>query len=232
MLCDKGSFPGFPGTMNEDLANPLVDLPMPLDRIADVDAVLLTHLHEDHWDAAAAKALPKSLPVLVQDEADAAAIRAAGFADVQVVTDGMVFHGITLHRAEAKHGCDAVFQALPHEFLRAGGVVFSHPSEKTIYLAADTIWYDKVAEAIAQHQPAVIIVNCGNAQAFGLGRVIMNAADVLEVHKAAPAAMLVGTHMEAVNHCVLTRTQLRTYAQQQRFSDQLHLPADGETITL
>lgn len=52
MLCEKGSFPGFPGTVNEDLSNPMTSLPMSLDQIAAVDAVIVTHMHEDHWDAA------------------------------------------------------------------------------------------------------------------------------------------------------------------------------------
>lgn len=232
MLCEKGSFPGFPGTLNEDLPNPLVDLPLPLQQIVDVDAVFVSHMHADHWDTTAAEALSKSLPVLVQDEADAAQIRKAGFTDVWVLVDGMVFRGVTLSRTRTMHGVEAVFKVMPPEFLRVCGLVFSHPSEKITYLAADTIWYDQVAHAIAAHRPEVIILNCGNAQVFGVGRVIMNASDVLEVHKADPTATLVGTHMEAVNHCVLTRAGLRAFAEQQRFSQKLLLPADGETVVL
>ena len=119
---------------------------------------------------------------------------------------------------------------MPPEFLRVIGAVFSHPSTKPLYLAADTIWYGKVSEAIARHRPEVIVVNCGNAQAVGLGKLIMDAADVLEVHKAAPSATIVGTHMEAVNRCILTRSALRTFAEQEGFSEKLLLPADGETI--
>jgi len=232
MLCEKGSLPGFPGTLNEDLNNPLVDLPLPIERIVDVDAIFVSHMHPDHWDAAPAESLPRSLPVLVQDEGDASQIRKSGFTDVRVVEDGMVFRGVTLNRTRTMHGVEAVFKAMPPEFLRVCGLVFGHPSEKTTYLAADTIWYDQVAHAIAVHQPEVIILNCGNAQVFGVGRVIMNASDVLEVHKAAPSAMLVGTHMEAVNHCVLTRAALRAFAEQHSFSQNLLLPADGETLIL
>ena len=76
-----------------------------------------------------------------------------------------------------------------------------------------------MSEAIARHRPEVIVVNCGNAQAVGLGKLIMDAADVLEVHKAAPSATIVGTHMEAVNRCILTRSALRTFAEQEGFSE-------------
>jgi L-ascorbate metabolism protein UlaG (beta-lactamase superfamily) len=232
MLSEKGSFPGFPGTINDDLANPLTDLPVPMDRITDVDAAFVTHLHEDHWDAAAVDVLPKTLPVLVPTDLVAAGIRGAGFSDVRVVGDGLEFNGIRIVATEAVHGVEAVTKAFPPEFLHVGGAVFSHSAEKTTYLTADTIWYPKVAEAISNHAPEVIIVNCGNAQAFGMGRLIMNATDVHEVAKAAPDAVLVGTHMEAVNHCVLTRSGIRSFAEQHGFSNRLRLPADGETITL
>ena len=134
MLCERGSFPGFPGTLNEDLNNPLVDLPLPVEGIVDVDAVFVSHMHADHWDPVPDESLSRSLPVLVQDESDAAQIREAGFTDVQVVGDGMVFRGVTLHRTRTMHGVEAVFKAMPPEFLRVCGLVFGHPSEKTTYL--------------------------------------------------------------------------------------------------
>lgn len=78
MLADKGAWPGFPGTARSELRNPLVELPFSRDKIVDVDAVIVTHTHDDHWDAAAIAAIPKTLPVFVQHEADAALLRSQG----------------------------------------------------------------------------------------------------------------------------------------------------------
>ncbi len=56
---------GFEGTFNSHLRSPMVELPMPVSEIIKgVDAVIVTHTHEDHWDEAAQKALPKDLPIL------------------------------------------------------------------------------------------------------------------------------------------------------------------------
>src|SRR5690348_29781 len=44
MLADKSTYPGFPGSANSELRNPLVPLPMPVADIIDVDAVIVTHL--------------------------------------------------------------------------------------------------------------------------------------------------------------------------------------------
>lgn len=38
-----------------------------MDRILDVDAVIVTHLHIDHGDEAAVRLVPKEMPVFVQD---------------------------------------------------------------------------------------------------------------------------------------------------------------------
>ena len=58
----------------------------------------------------------------------------------------------------------------------------------------------------------------------------MNTKDVRAVHDAAPAATLIASHMEAVNHCLLSRSELRGFAETEGFSGSLRVPADGETV--
>ncbi len=48
------------------------------------------------------------------------------------------------------------------------GVVFSHPDEKTIYVAADTIWNDDVAAVLYAHAPEIAILNAGYAMVQGI----------------------------------------------------------------
>lgn len=50
-----------------------------------------------------------------------------------------------------------------------------------------------------------------------------------ETVKVAPNAQFVASHMEAVNHLMLSRKDLREYAVEKGFSDKLLIPADGET---
>ena len=66
LLAEKGAYPGFEGTANSHLRNPLVPLPVALEDIINIDAVIVTHLHSDHWDDAAKATLPKSLPHFAQ----------------------------------------------------------------------------------------------------------------------------------------------------------------------
>ena len=68
-LAPKDSCPPIPGSANPGLRCPMHDLPMPLEDILKVDAVIATHLHFDHFDETAmqelkGKDLSQPLPML------------------------------------------------------------------------------------------------------------------------------------------------------------------------
>ncbi|MBO8134317.1 MBL fold metallo-hydrolase [Dickeya fangzhongdai] len=233
MLAEKGAYPGFEGTLNSHLRNPLVDLPVTLENLfAGVDAVIVTHTHLDHWDDAAKAHLPKSLPIFVQHAQDRETIRATGFGDVRLLTEQSAFGDITLIKTPGQHGSDAIMDALHDRLGDVCGVVFRHPQEKTLYLAGDTVWNADVAENLRRYAPEVIVLNCGDAQIVGLGSIIMNQQDVLAVAQHAPNATLIASHMEAVNHSALSRAALRDFLQQNGVAPQVLIPADGESCML
>lgn len=76
----------------------------------------------------------------------------------------------------------------------------------------------------------MIVLNAGYAQIIDLGPILMGPQGVLSVHRAAPAAQLVATHMEAVNHCILSRADLAAFAKKEGFAQRLAIPADGESL--
>ena len=78
MLDGVGARPPVENTDNER-RNPLVPLPIPADQVvADLDAVLVTHLHRDPFDDGAVNHLPRDVPVLCQPE-DQQCLRLHGF---------------------------------------------------------------------------------------------------------------------------------------------------------
>ncbi|MBZ6066940.1 MBL fold metallo-hydrolase [Aeromonas schubertii] len=231
MLSERGSFPGFAGTANSHLRNPLVDLPLPLDTLTRVDAILVTHRHPDHWDETASRRLPKDLPLFSQHADDAARFVAEGFRDVRRLDRVAGFGDIHLHRTGGQHGGEVVMAALGARLGEVCGVVFSHPDEPTLYLAGDTVWHPAVAEALATHTPDVVVLNCGDAQFPELGRIIMGSDDVLAVCHAAPQATLIASHMEAVNHATLSRAALRDTLTAHGIQDRVRIPQDGESLT-
>src|SRR5690606_42123534 len=69
-LAEKGAYPPFPNSARQDQKNPLVGLPVSIEEIIDADAVIVTHLHLDHWDDTAKEALPKEIKLFTQNEED------------------------------------------------------------------------------------------------------------------------------------------------------------------
>lgn len=234
MLAEKGTYPGFEGTYRSHLRNPLVDLPgSPDEVISDVDAVIVTHTHLDHWDDAAQKTLPKDIPLFTQHEADAQLIRSQGFKNVRVLADEAEFGGVKITKTGGQHGTDEMYAvpALAQALGEAMGVVFQAPGYKTLYLVGDTIWRKEVDQAIEKYHPEVIVLNAGKAKMAGLdGAIIMGEEDVLRASQAAQNAKIVAVHMDSINHMSLTREELRTYVKKQGIESRVEIPQDGTSL--
>lgn len=234
MLADKGAYPGFSGSARSEIRNPMVELPKSIDELLDVDAIIVTHTHPDHWDDAAAAKIPKSMLIYVQNSSDEALLRAQGFTHLRQLSADSHFGDIALIKTSGQHGSDEAY-AIPAVAERLGeacGVVFQHPAEKTIYLVGDSIWIDGVADNMRRYQPGVLIMNTGWAHLLGLGAIIFGKEDVLKAHTLLPQAHTVATHMEAVNHCLVTRRELLQYAQDNEIESFVSAPNDGDSVTL
>ncbi|MCY8105421.1 MBL fold metallo-hydrolase [Bacillus mojavensis] len=228
MLAEKGAYPPFPNAPRQDQNNPLIELPTSVDNIIkDIDAVIVTHLHYDHWDETAKEVLPKNIKLFSQNEEDATEIRNSGFKNVEVLTKDTVFEGIQLIKTKGEHGRGEILKL-------AGlvcGVVFKHQSENTLYVAGDTVWYDAVQEEIDTHQPEIIVVNGGANQFYEGGSLIMGKEDIYETYKAAPNAKIIVSHMEAVNHWGLSKEELKSFINEKGITSDVLVPEDGESYS-
>jgi L-ascorbate metabolism protein UlaG (beta-lactamase superfamily) len=216
------------GTPNER-PNPLVDLPMSAaEAAAGVEAVLLTHTHVDHLDAAGVTTVPPGVPWFCQPE-DVEDITSAGVADARAVPMGgsLEWDGITIHRTGGRHGREEqIVQGLGP----VSGFVVSAPGEPTLYVAGDTVWCDEVAGAIAAHGPDVVVVNAGGARFVQGGTITMEAADVIATAEALPDGRVVATHMEAINHCLETRAELAAAVEAAGVAERVLIPGDGDSL--
>lgn len=234
MLAKKGAYPGFEGTYNSHLRNPLVELPLPVSEVMKADAIIVTHTHADHWDEAAKQSLPKNMPIFAQNEEDAQSIRKDGFTNVRVLAGDTVFNGTRLSKTAGQHGTDQMMASPLGKLLgNASGIVFERAGHHSVYVAGDTIWNGAVEEAIKKFHPDVIILNTGYARVLGVeGSIIMGKEDLYRAYQLAPKAKILGIHMESVNHAMQTRADLRDYiAEKHMDSQRVLVPADGESYS-
>lgn len=234
-LMPKDFMPGFESAINPHIRQPRTELPMPIERIVDADAVIITHVHPDHWDEFAEKTIDKQAKFFVQNELDRDFIKSKGFSDVEILSaEGTDYRGITLYKTHTQHGrcevvkplCEAI--GMPYE---AMGVVLRAPDEKTLYIAGDTIWCEEVKEALNTYNPDVIIVNCCEATILNGERLIMGLDDLRELIKNSPQLKIIASHLDTVSHLKLTRTDIMSFREQEHASNLL-VPADGESISI
>lgn len=209
--------------------NPLVPLPVSVEEaVAGVDAVLVSHTHVDHIDAAGVTALvPLGLPVFCQPQ-DLEDLGPVGL-DLRPVPDDapIAWEGLSIARTGGRHGRE---EAAVAGLGPVSGFVVGAPGEPTVYVAGDTVWCPEVEEAIERHSPDWIVVNAGGARFLQGGTITMEAGDVIAVAEAAPGAQVVATHIEAINHCLETRAVLRARLAEAGLDGRVHVPDDGETL--
>jgi L-ascorbate metabolism protein UlaG (beta-lactamase superfamily) len=223
-LGSSGSLPSFAGIS----ANPTVELPRrPGDVLQGVELAVISHLHPDHFDAAGETALPKHLSVFCQP-ADLEKLTEKGFTGVTALRDEAVWNGLSFRRTDGQHGNGEILEQMGSVM----GFVLRAQGEPTVYWVGDTVLTDDILNVISNEKPDVIVVHSGGAMLGGT-LLIMDDAQTIEVAQKSRKATIVAVHMEALDHCTVTRSKLRSAADAVGISNtQLLIPADGERIEL
>ena len=212
-LGPKDYMPGFEGAYNSDIRQPRIDLPVDITDIVNVDAVILTHYHPDHWDNYAAEALDKNIQFVFYLDNDLNIIKSLGFKNVSVISEnGTIYENITFYKTQCQHGrrevvkpaCESM--GIPYD---AMGVVFNVNNEKTLYLAGDTIWCNEVQSAIDNFKPEIIIVNACGARLLNNERLIMDTEDLKAISAYTKSSTIVASHLDTVSHLTVTRDDIK-----------------------
>ena len=224
VLSPKHAFDSFAGISR----NPLTDLPCtPQEVVDDIDFVIISHLHPDHFDRAAQDMLPKDMPVFCQP-GDEKRLAKKGFNSVKIIEQSETWQGIKVSRTHGQHGTGIWAERMG----KVSGYVFQAENEPTVYWAGDTIWCDEVRQALEEFRPDIIITHSCGAKFPDSDPIIMDAEQTVAVCRAVPEAIVIATHMEALDHATVSRADLRASAEREGIEPhQLLIPADGEILS-
>jgi L-ascorbate metabolism protein UlaG (beta-lactamase superfamily) len=229
MLSKLGSMPAFKYFGGSVRRNPTVDLPSnSTELLQRVTHCLITHCqrgHVDHLDRAGTKFLRDgSIPVFCMPR-DISFLAARRLTTQQLSGKQTqpFFHG-QITPISCVHGAGLVGHLMEH----GSGYFIDLPGEPTVYIAGDTILTDEVKLCLVQRKPKVAILPAGGAKFDLGGEIIMNAGEVVEACLLSPNVIF-ANHLEALDHCPTTRTELHLAAEKAGVMDRMLIPEDGDT---
>jgi len=168
------------GLTSTRLTNPAIDL----DKLPPIDLVVLSHMHEDHFDRFVQTHLDKNIPIVTTQEA-AQALKKLGFTrgyglskwDAVEVEKGEARLRITA--VPGRHGKDGMQALLPTVM---GSILDFGPHVGTpsyrMYISGDTLIYDDLNN-IPQRFPGVdlALLHLGGTRILGMFKVTMDGKD-------------------------------------------------------
>jgi L-ascorbate metabolism protein UlaG (beta-lactamase superfamily) len=223
MLSEVSELPPVPLTTNR-LKNPLIPLPHgSLDLMRDIDAVLLTHYHFDHFDKAAEKFIPKDVLIFCQP-GDDKKLKKMGYTNARVIDGTLEWGPLNLKRFPANHARGYLLKVI----LGKTSSYYLQSGADAIFLTGDALFDNLLLKSLGETKPAFIIANAGSAKFFWDKPVTLAADDMKEMLMMLPGSRIAAVHMDAINHCMLTKDALRKYAAVENISGKMLIPAEGE----
>ncbi|MCU0569882.1 MAG: MBL fold metallo-hydrolase [Oculatellaceae cyanobacterium Prado106] len=159
------------GLTSTRLTNPAIEI----DQLPPLDLVLLSHMHDDHFDHIASERLRKDLPIVTNPHA-ARSLHSQGF---KVTTALNTWDSVQIKKGETqlnitampgRHGPGILAGILPPVM---GSLLEFHTPEQQqpfrIYISGDTLVYDQLKE-IPQRYPNIdlALIHLGGTQVFGI----------------------------------------------------------------
>jgi len=227
MLCKKGEQKPIM-KLTDFRRNPTIGLPFNMDVLKNlldnIDAVFVTHMHRDHFDDMAAKIISKEKPIFCQI-GDEIKLKNNGFKKVYPINESTSWNGIDIIRTNGCHG-----EKMEKVLGKVSGFVFKTQGEPSLYIAGDTIYYEDIDKVMINNRPDIIVVNSGAASLMFGGPITMTSKHIKQLCTNYKFTKIVAIHMEAFNHCKLTRKQLTKYLEKNNLLNNVEIPEDGEIM--
>lgn len=214
--------------------NPLIPLPIDKNKILEnIDAVLLTHYHTDHFDLGAENLLPKNILLFCQP-GDDKKLEKKGFSNIQVIDSVFNWKGISISRFLARHHKGATGA----EPFGKSSSFFIQTKSETLFLTGDAILDERLTNSLKKTNPKLIVANTGECQFTEENPVLdphitmtLTKAELKSVIKLLPNSKIIAVHMDAINHCSLSKTDLKEYIKNEKLENNIVIPNEGDIIS-
>ena len=230
MLAVRGALPPLKLLVGKRRRNPLVEMPASADALLGrVTHALVTHCqrgHFDHLDRAAKRFLrERQLPVLCMPHDRDYLIQRG----LKVMPLGgmqrQAFFGGYITPIRCQHGRGWIGRLMEHGV----GYFIELPGEPSLYLAGDTVLSDEVARCLRELDPEVSVLPAGGARMDLGSEILMDAAELCEAGRLTTGVVVVN-HLEALDHCPVSREQVWQAAAAAGLSHRVRVPLDGEAM--
>lgn len=231
MLAAKGTLPKF-RYFDSQGKNPQVDLPANFSALKEhIQYALITHCqkgHIDHLDSAGRSFLRSRQILTFCDSKDEVFLSKKGLrtSSLALGCKNPFFDG-EIELVPAVHTTGFLTPFMEHGV----GYFIKLPGEKSLYIMGDTILTDEIRNFVSARQPDFIVAPTGKAQ-MNLGApLLLTESDIVELGHLA-SGKIIANHMEALDHCRISRGQLLDLLRKNNLTNKFLIPADGEEITI
>jgi L-ascorbate metabolism protein UlaG (beta-lactamase superfamily) len=223
MLSDAGTMPPVPLTSTR-IRNPLIQLPAKAESLVkNIDAVLITHCHFDHFDRAAENLLAKGTLIFCQPE-DEKKLREKGFKNVRAVDGDTEWAGIRLKRFPAHHAEGSLLLSM----MGTSSSYLLQASGASLFITGDAIPDNLLIDNLKESRPDVILAYTGQAQMLWGRPITLSAESLKDISKISPRSKIVAVHMYAINHCRLSKAELKEFVRKEKLGAVVAVPDEGE----
>lgn len=214
------------------LIDPTFELPVPVEELLDVDAVIITHMHSNYYHPCSLDLFPHHIKLFVQNEVEVETLERMGFTDVNLLKEhGTLFDGIWVIKTPAtpSHELHSPDYSLEHETC---GVILNHLHEKSLYIMGNTLISDPIDEILTDVSPDVIVANYGPIKHIDNRYLVMNKEKLLHILKSTIESRLLASYIKPSIKNLASEIALRDYSVESGYSDRLTMLTDGLTLDI
>lgn len=233
VLSDKETQDPIP--FSNDKRIPMNHLPISKNKIIrEADAILITHYHPDHFDIDSERLLPKDILIFCQPF-DVDKLKKKGFTNLKSIVNITTWFGVSIKRYEAHHHENATGK-MPFGESSSFSLTFN---KETIFITGDAILDNLLEKALINENPTHIIANTGECTFTKPNPVLepgkymtLTKEDLLKIAIRNKKAIIIAIHMDAINHCGLTKKEFRLFLkkQEKNIKNKILVPNEGEIL--